>query len=246
MIKRVVVLPDIHCPTEDKKSVKAVLQFIKDFKPHELIILGDFVDNYSISSHNKGKPGLVIGHDVKQEYDACNALLDTIQDVHKGKIVYLEGNHEFRSVRRAQENPELKDILDIEKSLRLEERKIKYVLCYTKGEVYKIGKAYFTHGLYTNDHHAKKHASNFGTNIFYGHTHDVQAFSLTQRGKDRTVVGQSLGCLCEEQGYMQGRPSKWQQAFGVFYFFPNGFFTYYVPRIFQHRFISPYGRQYRG
>src|SRR3990167_1684631 len=147
MIKRVVVLPDIHCPTEDKKSVKAVLQFIRDFKPHELIILGDFVDNYSISSHNKGKPGLVIGHDIAQEYHACNKLLDTIQEIHRGKIVFLEGNHEFRSVRKAQENPELKDILDIPKTLRLAEREIKYIECYSKGEVYRLGKAVFTHGI---------------------------------------------------------------------------------------------------
>jgi hypothetical protein len=32
---------------------------------------------------------------------------------------------------------------------------------------------------------------------FYGHVHDVQAYSLKQY--DSTLIGQSLGCLCAPQ-----------------------------------------------
>ena len=87
----------------------------------------------------------------------------------------------------------------------------------------------------------------YGVNIFFGHNHDIQGFSKVNRGKNKTLVGQSLGCLCNyEQGYIQGNPTNWQQAFGIFYFFPNGHFTYYIPRIFNHKFISPEGKVYDG
>ena len=40
---------------------------------------------------------------------------------------------------------------------------------------------------------------------------------------------------------MRGRPSKWQQGFGVFHFQPNGFFNFFQVRIFKHSFIAPEG-----
>ena len=73
-------------------------------------------------------------------------------------------------------------------------------------------------------------------------THDVQEMPKSLRGADKAIVGQSMGCLCRyDQPYMRGRPSKWQQAFGVFHFRPDGFFNHYVVNIFDHGFISPEG-----
>ena len=57
----------------------------------------------------------------------------------------------------------------------------------------------------------------------------------------------SLGCLIEyDQGYMRGKPSKWQHGFAVFYFKPDGFFYPYPIRIFNHSFVSPEGKVYKG
>ncbi|MHC4621321.1 MAG: hypothetical protein ACYTEQ_26560, partial [Planctomycetota bacterium] len=99
--------------------------------------------------------------------------------------------------------------------LHLDERGIKWVRSWSKSELYKIGKAIFHHGPYSNMHHAKKTALNYGEPTFYGHTHDIQAFSEIQHGNNKTIMAQSLGCLCEyEQPYIRGRPTRWQQAFG--------------------------------
>ena len=87
--------------------------------------------------------------------------------------------------------------------------------------------------------------NNFGVNIYYGHTHDHQSFSKILKGKDKTVEGMSLGCICEEQAYMQGRPSSWQQGFGVFHFDRGtGFYNMSFVKIFNHGFIAPDGRMY--
>jgi hypothetical protein len=64
-------------------------------------------------------------------------------------------------------------------------------------------------------------------------------------GRDKTLIGQSLGCLCLPQAYMRGSPDKWQQAVGVFHFLDDGSFGYEVVRIINHRLIFG-GKVYQG
>jgi hypothetical protein len=246
--RTVIALPDFQVPYHDEKAVKVIFKYLEKIRVDEVILMGDFMDIYTLSSHSKGKPGQLENKQLQKEFDAGNEMLDRIEKAarkknKKCKITFLEGNHEFRTVRYAEEYPVLRETVDIERNLRLKQRGIKYVLCYTKGDVYNIGNAYFHHGLYTGGNHAKKHVDNFGVNIFYGHTHDVNSQSKVLWGKDKTIVGQSLGCLCDyKQCYIKGNPTNWQHAFGIFYFLPDGYFTYYVPRLFHHRFVDPGGK----
>jgi hypothetical protein len=77
-----------------------------------------------------------------------------------------------------------------------------------------------------------------------GNCHDVSSYSKSWT-VGKAIVGQSLGCLCDlKQKYMHGQPCRWVQAFGEFFFFPDGRFTYYVPMIFDGRFIGPDGKVY--
>jgi hypothetical protein len=135
--------------------------------------------------------------------------------------------------------------VEVPTGLRLAERGVKWIKSWSQGKEYKIGKATFIHGQYTTKYHANKMVDNYGTNIFYGHTHDVMCMPKVTKGDHKTRVGQSLGCLCEyDQSYMKGKPSNWQQAFGVFYFQPNGNFNHYIVQINQSRFTSPEGEYY--
>lgn len=81
--------------------------------------------------------------------------------------------------------------------------------------------------------------------MVYGHVHDTQCYSAEMYGTGTTLIGQSLGCLCLPQNYMMGSPDKWQQAFAVFEFLPDGSFGYHVVRINEHRFVYN-GRVYAG
>lgn len=250
-IKRVLVLPDMQVPYHDEKTMNAVEQFMADYTWDEYINLGDFMDFDCISHHNKGKPKNLENKRLEKDYDVANEILDRHQRLirkrnPKAKFVLLEGNHEYRAERLIEEIPQLDGLINVEKNLRLQERGFKYVKCYSDGEDYVIGNAHFHHGLYTNDLHAKKHVAAWGSNIFYGHLHDIQGYSMVLKGEDKTIVGQSMGCLCRyDQQYMKGRPSRWQQAIGVFEFLPDGMFSYYVLRIFKHRF-SFNGKIYAG
>jgi predicted phosphodiesterase len=219
-----------------------------DHEWDEVIYLGDFMDFGCISSHNKENLRAIAGKTIWRDYDIGVEILARHQKLApKAKFTLIEGNHEHRMERYIDANPQLDGMIEVELGLELIKRKVKWVRFWSKGEIYKIGKARFIHGNYTTKYHAAKHADAYGDNVFYGHTHDVQSYSKELHGDDKTIVAQSLGCLCRyDQPYMRGKPSKWQQAFGIFYFQPNGFFTYYVPRIFKHGFISPEGKVYQG
>lgn len=248
-IKKVLVLPDIHYPVEDKRTMTAVEGYMASQKWDEMVYLGDVMDFNCISSHNKNNLRAVEGSSLAEDYDYVNGKFQLHRSIvgFNTKITYLEGNHEFRLERFIDANPRLKGMVEVEHALDLKRRKINWVRSWSKGEVYRIGKANFIHGIYTTEHHAKAHVMAYGENIFYGHMHDLQQFSFTRKGDNKTITAHSLGCLCDyNQKYLHGRPTKWQQAVTTFNIFEDGFFTYYVTPIFKHRFVAPNGEVFSG
>ena len=251
-IRRVLAIPDPQAPFHDAVSMSILEEYMADHRWDEAIYLGDFLDYFCISKYNEGKPGTIEGRTILKELQQGERLLQRHVDIlRRGnkacKIIYLQGNHEQRAYDWVSRYPHLKGLIEPENVLKFDEKDIQYVKCWADGDIYNIGKAYFTHGNYTNTHHAKKMVEAYEENIFYGHTHDCNSFNKTAKGTGKTKVGQSLGTLCaypKDVDYMKGRPSNWQQAFGVFYFLPNGQFHYYVVRIFNDSFVSPEGKFY--
>jgi len=249
---RVIVLPDMQVPYEDKATLRAVEQYIADNRWDEWLCLGDFLDLDCISSHNKGKPRLIEGKTLEQAYAAGNTILDRHQALIRknnpsAKFTLLEGNHEYRAERYIDEHPQLAGTAEVEIGLRLRQRGIEWVRCYKTGEDYVIGKAHFHHGQYHGANHAKKHVEAWGAPIFVGHNHDVLTWPIRRRGDDSVIVGQSCGCLCEyEQAYIRQAAKNWQQAIVEFRFFRDGRFNYWVHMFFDHRFVAPDGKVYDG
>jgi predicted phosphodiesterase len=248
-ITRVLVLPDIHFPTEDTRTMGAVEKYMAEHEWDVLVYLGDVMDFNCISSHNKHNLRAVEGQSLAKDYEYANACLE----YHAGlvgpgcQLIYIQGNHDERVERLVDANPQLRGQVEVEKNIRLiKDKRMSFVKFWQKGEVVKIGKATFIHGVYVNEFSAKTHVLNYGTNLFFGHNHQIQTYPKTWAGAE-TIVGQSLGCLCGmNPGYLKGTPNRWTQAFGVFFFVPNGNFTYYVPMIFNHKFVGPDGKEYAG
>jgi len=248
------VLTDLQCPFQDKKSLDAVEQYMSDHKWDYYINLGDHLDYFCIAKYNVGKPGLVEGRTILEETAEGERVLQRHVLNIRGKNPYakmylLEGNHSYRATDYVHRNPQLKGIIEPEVVLKLKEKGVEYIKSWSEGKVLQIGKAFFIHGLYTNDGHAKKHVLTYEENIFYGHTHSCDSYNKTSKATGKTKVGQSLGCLCrypKEVDYTRGGPKKWQQCVTVFYFLPNGFFNYYMCRIHNGTFVSPEGKLYTG
>lgn len=250
MIQSVLVIPDLQLPYTDFKSLKVVEKYMDSRRWDGVIYIGDFLDLDMISRHNEGNARELELRRIEKDYALGREILDRhIKIVRKraprARFWLIEGNHEYRMEAWLDRFPQFEGKMEVPIGLQLAEKDVEWVPFWSKGEVLTIGHASFIHGRYTNEHHAKKHADHYGVNIFYGHTHDIQSFSKVAMANDKVYVGQSLGCLCErDQIYMHGAPSKWMQGFGIFYFRPDGLFTYYVPRIFDHKFISPEGFLY--
>lgn len=257
-LRKVLVIPDLHIRYKAKKSdkghdelsLKAVEKYMADEKWDEILYLGDVMDFHQLARFNKDVPESLC-RTLSDDYRVTNAILDRHQRIVKKNApqaswTYIMGNHSDRVRVFTDKIPQLKGIIDVDKNLKLNERGFKVVKSYPNGELHKIGNAYFHHGLYTSQNHPKKTAEAYGVNIFYGHTHDVQSYSKVLWGKDKTIVGQSLGCLCEyDLDYVGTNPTRWQQAITTFYFRKGGHFNHYVSRIFNHQFTAPNGKTYK-
>ncbi len=252
--KRVLVLPDLHLrpagggvPSgEDIETLAAVEQYVGCYAWDEVVLLGDLMDLDCISAHNSHKPRLVEGKRLQADFDYANEWLDRWTSlIPVAKWTLIEGNHDERLERYMDAWPAMAGKLEMDRNLCLTERGINWVRYWTKGELYSIGNAYFGHGRSAGKYHAEKMVADYGVCIYGGHTHDVMEMPKVLLGKDKTLVGKTLGCLCRyDQPYMKGKPSKWQQAFAVFHFWPNGFFNEYTVKCFSGGFVSPEGDFY--
>lgn len=177
----------MQIPFQDDASLVGVEKFMANHTFDELLYLGDFLDFDVISHFNKDSPRKKEKARLAKDYAIANKILDRHQKIirknnPKAKFTLLEGNHDWRIERYINEHPELEGLLEVEVGLKLKERKFNWVRCWEDGEIYKIGKAYFTHGLYTNQYHAAKMVNAFGTNIYYGHCVSEDTEVLTKNG----------------------------------------------------------------
>lgn len=268
-VYQLAVVPDIHVPFHDWRSLNAVQQYLSKHWWDCFLCVGDFSDLDILSRFVYGKPRLIERRTLNQDYDIARrvwgGLLRAVKNVNPNcETIMLEGNHEARIKRLYDEYPQLQGLLDVKKNLQLEETGTLWVDSDSEGKVLRfeygdfgvrkrvydqkdhirrVDGVSFIHGWYHNMHHAKKTVEAFGHGpIYYGHTHDLQTYTSTKWGPKK-VEGGSLGNLCLPQGYTQGRPTRWQQAFGVFRLHKTGYDRHFV-RLQDHCFLAPDGLHY--
>ncbi|MDD4070063.1 MAG: metallophosphoesterase [Candidatus Izemoplasmatales bacterium] len=245
-----IVRTDTHIPYEDKKTVAVINKYMADHRFDYWIHLGDLGDFNEISRYNDDLPRLK-KEKTKQTFEKMNKYLDEQQKIIRknnphAKFILLEGNHEARLETFMDKHPEMEGLLEAKENLHLDDRGIKWVRSWTRGDLFKLGKAAFMHGLFLSKYHAEKTVTAFDCNIYYGNNHDVMEMPKVAMGDNKTKVGKSLGCECNyNQAYLKGNPTKWQQAFTIFQFFENGMYTEHTIRIFNHKFIDQYGKIYQ-
>lgn len=239
-ILRVVVQPDTHVPEYDKDAINVFCKFLKSYKPHGLINLGDFLEMGSVSHwDNKDVSPRRLVPEIKE----AKKLLKQIEEAAGPQCVFkrfIVGNHEdWLNQYLTARIPEVLDGLDeigpsltIENLLGLKDFGYRSI---PLNEILRLGDAHFIHGYYTSANHSKKHLDVFGVNIYYGHLHDVQSYSgVSVKG---THEAMSLGCLRTLQApFLKGKPNNWCHAFGVFEFRYDGSYTRYCPIIVDGKF----------
>jgi hypothetical protein len=233
--QKYIVIPDLHVPEHNPKSLAAVNQYIFEHAPwNGLIYLGDVLDFCCISSHNEKNLRAVEGQRLLHDYkiadeEILKAHLKLIRAKNPAaRVIWLQGNHEERIERYINANPPMQGLIEPENVLRLRERRIEWIPFWSEGKVLTIGKCTFLHGRFCSEHHAKAHAIRYGTNsdCFYGHVHDLQCYS-NYGGH----ISQCLGCMCLSPKWLQGRITRWIQCFAEFQFLPDGHYRYTIIRL---------------
>ena len=65
-------------PLQDQAAERAILAYAFDERWDHCVLLGDVLDFDVCSSHNEGKPRLVEGQRIRDQFDAGNAYLDRL------------------------------------------------------------------------------------------------------------------------------------------------------------------------
>jgi predicted phosphodiesterase len=178
------VCSDAHHPYVDEVAWATFLQAAIVLKPDVLVIIGDFADAYSISSHTKSperREGL------KGELEAVNAALDQIEALGIPRVVQLEGNHEERLTRYLGDRaPDLFGLLDMKSLMRVKERGWEWV---PYRDHIQIGHMYYAHDVgRCGKHAASQSLADFGHNLCFGHSHRLGVAYLGTVAGERNVA----------------------------------------------------------
>lgn len=214
--KTYVVIPDVHRPYHNKFLWDGLLEFIHRVKPAGLVILGDFVDLRSLSSHDHGS---VVPMTLWEEYlDGKQGVMELAQAHDSAEKFFLAGNHEdryYRYVNNLNMSKLGEAIVPIEIGLGLQEWEY---LNNWKEDYVRLGNLQVIHGASTGASALKKHltlANSVGMDLMYGHTHWWESMV------DANHSVWNIGTLCdiddvEGFGYLSrfGR-LKWQNGFAT-------------------------------
>jgi len=207
------VLSDLHCPYHDVAVTKMVVDFIRAQRPQRIHLLGDQFDAWSLSKFDKDPTRK---ETLQDELDCVRDLLTEIRDAApKAKIIYSEGNHEYRL--RKYLMSEAKGLaglrsLALEKLLDFNTLRIRF---QPMDRPYRIGHLLFTHGQFVSrwsGYSAKRHFERFGCCVIHGHTHRLGAYYHTDLSD--TFAAFENGCLSTLTPDYMTAPD-WQNGFSV-------------------------------
>lgn len=179
-MRNALIIPDCHFSQKNEESCdyrayKLMLKVAKKQKIDEIVILGDFADFYGVNAHGKNPS---INNELKDEISRVKFELKKLRRMFpKAKIVYIEGNHEFRLARyMANKAPELFGLVDLSTILAFSELKIKYVP-YTPDQKYNVlgSKLIARHEHIAGGVHvAHSTVVKAGCSVIFGHCHRIQ------------------------------------------------------------------------
>lgn len=193
---RRVFWPDTHCPFHDPKAVEVAIQIAADFKPHEIVFLGDYQDCYCVGQYTQDPEKNF--NLLSEELEEGKELLGAIVRRSKARsVVYLEGNHENRIARYiATYGPRLGGLQSIPEILGIS-RGWKYLPYGQKGH-YRCGNWVITHGTLCTKYSAAAMVAKYGCNVLFGHVHKIQRFQ-TSNFAGEAMTGLTCGWLGDKE-----------------------------------------------
>lgn len=243
--RKAVAINDQHIPYDDTVINELVFDFIRDFKPDIIDVLGDIVDFFQISKFStdpKRKTTL------QADIDKTHAYLKTLREIApKAEIELHFGNHLDRLRKYIWNNAKELDCirsLHLPFLLGLDSLGISYI---ESAEGYRQrGKLVLTHGHVISQDSAmtaRRNLNRYGLSVICGHTHRGGATYKTDllgvRGAWENF------CLCRMDLAKEWRVgvANWQTGFSYLFYYADRFEVHQCP-IIKRRFTA-LGKEYR-
>lgn len=220
--KRALVTSDWHVPFFDRRAFGQFLHVVQTRKPHLIILNGDLVDFYPISTHLR-HPARQLS--LQDEIDTLRILLQILRETApRARIVYLLGNHEERFIKylwrersellplRALTLPSLLGLADLK--IELHPFPIWFLLddcVVTHGNISRKRSGYMAHAM----------LDRFGfCSGVSGHTHRL-ACVHRRLPSGQVLTWVEAGALCQLQASYAPCPD-WQHGLGWMEFDSRG------------------------
>ncbi len=199
---------DFHFPFVDKNCFELFLRYIRQFKPHYIVLNGDVFDAYLVSRFAKSRN---IGFKTfKAELDADKGYFDTLlKACGKAKVIFIDGNHEVRLPNYLKMMaPTLEDMdgLQMEQIFEFAKRGIVHAKAKAQSGIYRItDKLACAHGWYTGSDGnsvAKRTWNQVQQSIITSHSHKEGTYRVRGGLDGKESVALVTGCLCQPQDYL--------------------------------------------
>lgn len=217
--------PDTHVPCHDKRILRSLITFVKDYQPDEIVHIGDLMD-YNAPSRWSKDTAAEFQTSVFEENEVCKAeILGPLRDVYAGPVGVIAGNHDTRPRDYLRKYaPALAESKAFDLDVMLDFNKFEVALLPAFYEVAPMWLA--THGheggirlAQTAGLTALGAARKLGKSVVMGHTHRLGAVSHTSgyTGNETTVSGVEIGhaTVPALMGYTKNSVMNWQLGFGV-------------------------------
>lgn len=226
-LKVIGFIPDCHIPHEDQDAYNLMLNVLTHLDAQlgidMICLLGDYVDVYGLSFHEKDPTKGLLHELYDEEILATNARLSELDNLFPNALkIYIEGNHEVRLTRFIKRfAPALVNRIALKTELQLDKRKNWRWIPYDSRQSVQIydSPLYARHapvagGGITNN------ARKGGESFIHGHIHHL-AFDYVVNKlsgvKNYAIAGGFLGDLDSDVfDYVKDRPD-WDLGFVIGY-----------------------------
>lgn len=225
LVETIVVIPDTHYPAHDRKALNAVIGFIGDIQPDQVIHIGDLMDYPQPSRWTKDTRAEFEGSVYTDSEKCVNEFLKPLREAYSGPVGIHEGNHDERTrVYMEKYAPALAqtDMFDFDKLCRFDEFGIDKL-----PDFYDVAPGWITThghrgGIRLNQNGgmtAVNGGIKLNKSVVMGHTHRQGISHRTTGigGQQDRITGVEVGNLMDQTkaGYLKGGTGNWQTGFGV-------------------------------
>jgi len=226
---KVLVIPDIHFPIEDKAALAALMAFAQDAKPDMILQLGDTYDFYGLSSFGHSQKRMTsYGGRIWEEAQSAIPFWNECLSITKN-VAMIAGNHEYRLERLIDANPalfshpafSLHNFLDIPKAIKIYPYRTKLY----------IGETMFSHGdKLGNWRQAPKYLAQRVLDVrptshtIFGHFHRIETKSHVLYGPSgpETYSASCVGHLSDTDQQTYVANPQWNHGFALIEYWQDG------------------------